>query len=79
MAAIAGSAFLRTPVQSQGWNKEKEHEHHPQVCEKVQGNRPKFFFVYLKPFAEPWAVGMPQGYGDNPVEEGEEDANGEGA
>ena len=74
-----GSSFLRAPVQSQGWNKEKEYKHHPQVCEKVQGNYPEVLLVYLKPFAEPWAIGMPQGQGDNPVEEGEEDPNSEGA
>jgi hypothetical protein len=63
-------------VQSQSWDKEKEHKHHPQVCEKVQGNYPQVFFVYLKLFAEPWAIGVPQSQGNNPVEQGEENPNG---
>src|SRR5437867_4343838 len=45
---------------------------------KVQSKRTQFFFVYLKLFAEPGAIGVPQRQGDNPVEQGEKDPNGEG-
>jgi len=65
-------------VQSQARDKKKENEHHPQVREKVQDKRSEFFFVNLKSFAKPWAIGVPHGKGDNPVEQGEEDTNGEG-
>ena len=63
-----GSGFLRAPVQSQRWDKKEKDNHYPQVCEKVQGKCPQFFFVQLKPFAEPWAIGMPKSHGGNPIE-----------
>jgi hypothetical protein len=55
-------------MQSQRWDKKEKDNHYPQVCEKVQGKCPQFFFVHLKPFAEPWAIGMPQSHGGNPIE-----------
>jgi hypothetical protein len=73
-----GSGFLRAPVQSQRWDKKEKDNHYPQVCEKVQGKRPQFFFVHLKPFAEPWTIGMPQSHGGNPIEEGKENTNSKG-
>jgi hypothetical protein len=66
-------------VQSQSRDKKEKDNHYPQICEKVQGKRAQFFFVYLKPFTEPWAIGMPQSEGDNPVEQSEEHPNREGA
>jgi hypothetical protein len=72
------SGLLRAPVQSQRRDKEEKDNYDPYITEKVQSKRTQFFFVYLKLFAEPWAIGVPQGQGDNPVEQGEEDPNGEG-
>jgi hypothetical protein len=63
-----GSGFLRAPVQRQRWDKKEKDNHYSQVCEKVQDKCPQFFFVHLKPFAEPWAIGMPQSQGGNPIE-----------
>jgi hypothetical protein len=65
-------------VQSQRRDKEEKDNYDPYITEKVQSKRTQFFFVYLKLFAEPWAIGVPQGQGDNPVEQGEEDPNAEG-
>src|SRR5919204_4096297 len=66
-------------MQSQGRDKKEKNNHYPQVSEKIQGKSPQFFFIYFKPFTEPWAVGMPQSQSDNPVKQGEEDSNGKGA
>jgi hypothetical protein len=66
-------------VQSQSRDKKEKDNHYPQICEKVQSKRAQFFFVDFKPFTEPWAVGMPQSESDNPVEQGEEHPNREGA
>jgi hypothetical protein len=65
-------------VQSQCWNKKKENEHYPKVREKIQGKCSQFFFVNLKPFAEPWAIGVPRDQGHNPIKQGKKDPNGEG-
>jgi hypothetical protein len=72
------SGLLRAPVQSQRWDKEEKDNYDPYIREKVQSKRTQFFFVEFKSFAEPGAIGVPQGQGDNPVEQGEEDPNSEG-
>src|SRR5581483_9635188 len=74
-----GSGFLRAPVQSQCWDEKEEYEHYPQVCKKVQGEGTQLFFVHLKPLSKPRSITIPQGQGDNPVEQGEEDPHGKGA
>jgi hypothetical protein len=75
---LQGSGFPGAPVQSQRRDKKKEDKHHPQVREKVQGEGTQLFFVHLKPLSKPWSITIPQGQGDNPVEQSEEDPNSEG-
>ena len=65
-------------MQSQRRNKKEKDNHYSQICEEVQGKRSQRFFVYVKLFAEPWTVSVPQRQGDNPVEQSKEDPNGEG-
>jgi hypothetical protein len=66
-------------VQSQRWDQEEKDNYDPYVREKVQRKRTKFFFIKFKSFYQPGNIGMPQGQGDNPVEQREEDSNDKGA